>query len=377
MVSFSYLISEFNNVLFYFFSFISIISIIVFIHEYGHYIVAKACKVKIESFSIGFGPEIIGFNDKSGTRWKFSAIPIGGYVKMLGDASEITSVKDSKRVLTDDEKLHAFHNKPLYKKALIVFAGPLANIIFTALIFVVLFYKSGDYQTPPVIGHVSNNSIAAKSGLLPEDIITAINGQKVKYFEDIRRIIMLNPGIKLEMKYKRNNQEYKIAVTPEVLDSQDMFGNKIKVGFIGITPMDAQRFVKLSIFGAIDKSLTETKYLIKTTLSAIMQIVTGHRSTEEIGGPIKIAKYSGQSMKGGWFAVLSFMAMISVSLGVVNLLPIPMLDGGYLLQYVIEAVLHRNLSPKFQTYAAAVGTIFLLSLMAFSTFNDVKHIFIK
>lgn len=363
------LVSRFSGVLFYFFSFLLIISIIIFIHEYGHYIAAKICKVKVELFSIGFGPEIIGFNDKSGTRWKFSVIPAGGYVKMLGDTNE--------KILTDEEKLYSFYNKPLYKKAIIVFAGPLANIVLTVLIFTVLFYTNGNYQTPSIIGQVLNDSVAEKSGLLPKDVITSINGQKIKYFEDVKRLVMLSPGIKLEIKYKRDDHEYKTNITPKVIDSQDMFGNKVKIGFIGVLPYGPQNFVKLSIFEATVKSLTETYSLTKFTLSAIGQIIKGHRDIQEIGGPIKIAQHSGQSMKGGFFVVLSFIAMISINLGIINLLPIPMLDGGYLFQYIIEAALRRSLNPKIQTYAAAVGTVFLLSLMAFATFNDIRHILIK
>ncbi|WP_339046374.1 RIP metalloprotease RseP [Candidatus Mesenet endosymbiont of Agriotes lineatus] len=371
MIFLSDLASRFSGVLFYFFSFLLIISIVIFIHEYGHYIAAKICKVKVELFSIGFGPEVIGFNDKSGTRWKFSAIPAGGYVKMLGDT------KDNEKILTDEEKLHSFYNKPLYKKAIIVFAGPLANIILTVLIFTILFYTHGNYQTPPIIGQVLNDNAAERSGLLPKDVIISVDGQKIKYFEDVKRIVMLSPGIKLEIKYKRDGHEYKTNIMPEVIDNKDMFGNKVKVGFIGVLPYDSQSFVRLSIFDATIKSLTETYNLAKFTLSAIGQIIKGHRDIKELGGPIKIAQHSGQSMKRGFFVVLSFIAMISINLGIMNLLPIPMLDGGYLFQYIVEAALRRSLNPKIQTYAAAVGTVFLLSLMAFATFNDIRHILIK
>lgn len=367
-------ISDFlAGAVYYFLSFGLVISVVVFIHEYGHYIVARICKVKVEVFSIGFGNEIFGFNDRSGTRWKLSAVPLGGYVKMLGDANE-ASVPSQKQELTDEEKLHSFHTKPRYKKAAVVLAGPFANIIFTVVVLTILFCMEGYYRTPPVIGNVIKGSAAEQVGLLPGDTILQINNNKIIYFEDISRIVMSNPKTEMEFEYERNNEKHKVKLTPVTIEDKDAFGNKIEREVIGINSVNVKELKQLSFLEAINSSIDGTYYAMSFTVKAIMQMVVGKRSIKEMNGPIKIVQYSGQSMKRGMTAVLYLMAMISASLATVNLLPIPLLDGGHLFQYIIEGIIRRDLSLKFQKYASILGACILLSLMAITTFNDVTQV---
>ncbi|WP_349967678.1 RIP metalloprotease RseP [Wolbachia endosymbiont of Armadillidium arcangelii] len=365
---------QLSDGIYYFLSFSFIISVIVFVHEYGHYIVAKACKVKVESFSIGFGPEIFGFNDKSGTRWKLSAFPLGGYVKMLGDTNA-ASVPVDQQKLTEEEKLYSFHTKPRYQKAAIVFAGPFANMIFTVIAFTVFFSVAGYYRTPPVIGNVIEESAAKQAGLLPGDTITQINEYKIKYFEDISRVIMSNPETRMEIKYSRNSQEHRTTLTPFTVEDRDVFGNIIERKTIGITSINIMGLKQSSFLGAASLSVSETYHTMCLTIKALFQIVVGKRNVNEIGGPIKIAKYSGQSAKKGFIMVLYFMAIISANLAAINLLPIPLLDGGHLFHYIIEAVIRRDLSLKYQKYAATFGATILFLLMAVAITNDIRHFF--
>lgn len=370
----SNLIHQFGDGAYNFLSFALIISVIVFVHEYGHYIVAKMCNVKVKSFSIGIGPEIFGFNDKSGTRWKLSVIPFGGYVMMLGDSNAASTPHDQ-QVLTEEEKLYSFHAKPRYKKAAIIFAGPFANMLFTVLAFTIFFSIAGYYRTPPVIENVIEGGAAKQAGLLPGDVITQINEYKIKYFEDISRVIMSNPKTKMEIKYNRNNEELKTSLTPLTIKDRDVFGNIIERETIGITSVNMAGLKQSSFLGALSLSVSETYNTMCLTLKAIFQIIVGQRSSNEIGGPIKIAKYSGQSAKKGFMMVLYLMAIISANLAAFNLLPIPLLDGGHLFRYLIEAVIRRDFSVKYQKYEATFGFTVLFLLMAFAFLNDVRGLF--
>ncbi|WP_253299994.1 RIP metalloprotease RseP [Wolbachia endosymbiont of Chironomus riparius] len=360
-----------NNI--HYLSFFLIISIIVFVHEYGHYIVAKICKVKVESFSIGFGPELFGFNDKSGTRWKLSAIPLGGYVKMLGDTNE-ASIPDKKQELTDEEKLLSFHEKPRYKKAAIVFAGPFANIIFTVIVLTVFFCIEGYYRIPPVIGNVIKGSVAEVAGLLPGDVITQVNNNKIRYFEDITHIVISNPRTKMQIEYKRSNKKHVTALIPSIIEDKDAFGNLIKKESIGITSINVTGLKQTSFFGAVNLSINETYRTMTLAVRAMGQIVIGKRDINQISGPIKIAQYSSQSFKKGITTFLYFMAIISANLAAINLLPVPLLDGGHLFHYTIEALTRRNLTIKYQKYAAIIGAVILFSLMAIAILNDIRNV---
>ncbi|BAP00322.1 predicted membrane-associated Zn-dependent protease [Wolbachia endosymbiont of Cimex lectularius] len=368
----SNLVHQLGNGAYNLLSFALIISVVVFVHEYGHYIIAKACKVKVESFSIGFGPEIFGFHDKSGTRWKLSAVPLGGYVKMLGD-SNAASVPADQQKLTEEEKLYSLHTKPRYKKAAIVFAGPFANMVLAVIAFTIFFSTVGYYRTPPVIGSVIEGKPAEQAGLLPGDIITQINEYKIKYFEDISRVMMSSLEKEIEIRYSRNNEEHRITLTPSII--KDASDTTIERRVIGITSVDITGLKQSSFLGAMSLSVSETYYAMSLTIKALFQIIVGKRSINEIGGPIKIAKYSGQSAKQGFIMVLYFMAILSSTLAVINLLPILPLDGGHLFFYIIEAVIRRDLSLKCQKYAATFGATILFLLMAIAISNDIRHLF--
>ncbi|WCR59108.1 MAG: Metalloprotease MmpA [Wolbachia endosymbiont of Ctenocephalides felis wCfeF] len=368
----SNLVHQLGNGAYNLFSFALIISVVVFVHEYGHYIIAKACKVKVESFSIGFGPEIFGFHDKSGTRWKLSAVPLGGYVKMLGD-SNAASVPADQQNLTEEERLYSLHTKPRYKKAAIVFAGPFANMVLAVIAFTIFFSTVGYYRTPPVIGSVIEGKPAEQAGLLPGDIITQINEYKIKYFEDISRVMMSSLEKEIEIRYSRNNEEYRVTLIPSII--KDASDTTIERRVIGITSVDITGLKQSSFLGAMNLSVSETYHAMSLTIKALFQIIVGKRSINEIGGPIKIAKYSGQSAKQGFTMVLYFVAILSSTLAAINLLPILPLDGGHLFFYIIEAVMRRDLSLKCQKYAATFGATVLFLLMAIAISNDIRHLF--
>jgi regulator of sigma E protease len=363
----------FSDVLHNIASFIFIISIIVFIHEYGHYWVAKKCGVMIESFSIGFGPEIKGWNDKSGTRWKISAFPLGGYVKMFGDAGA-ASTPDGEKVkkMTKAEKEKSFHYKPLWQKALVVVAGPAANFILAIFILSYFFVAHGRAETLPVVEEVMISSAAEKAGFQTGDHIIRLDGTYVDRFEDIRRVAHLNPGIPVEFIITRNGKEITGMITPKKSTTKDIFGNEVTVGLIGITSTQVE-YHKMGVTEAVVASVVETYSISRNTLKALGQIVTGQRSSDDISGILRIAKYSGQSTEKGFRVVLWFMAILSINLGLINLFPIPMLDGGHLMFYAIEAASGRPLAEKVQEYGFRVGLVILIALMIFATINDLRY----
>ncbi|ABD45254.1 RIP metalloprotease RseP [Ehrlichia chaffeensis str. Heartland] len=367
-----------NNGSFYLLSFLIIMSIIVFVHEYGHYIVAKLCNVKVEVFSIGFGPELFGINDKSGTRWKFSVIPIGGYVKMLGD-EDPASVEANPNRLSEEDKLLAFCEKPLYQKFLIVFAGPFANLVFAIVVLMMFFTTKGMMKHNSVIGGVVQDSAAQHAGLASGDTILKINDYQVKWFEEIKQYIekYAKDNQELTIEYARDGHIHVVKVKPSIKEEKGLFGSIKKSPFLGVTMSNVlsnYEFQRLSITSAFVQSINYTYLLSKSIFQVLGQMLVGKRSISELGGPIRIAQYSGESVKHN--EVLLCMAMISINLGVMNLLPIPMLDGGHIFQYFVQAILRRKqLNPKYQRYISTIGLMLLLSLMIFVTFNDIKSMF--
>ncbi len=355
------------------FSFIVIISVIVFIHEFGHYIFAKKFGVKIESFSIGFGREIFGWNDKSGTRWKISILPMGGYVKMFGDESGASNPDVGKlATMTDEEKKHAFYFQKIWKKFLIVFAGPFTNFLTAIVILSFFFVFYGRPETKPILDSVKEGSAAAQIGLKAGDEITELDGTHIARFEQIKAIVSINPGLPIPITYIRDGKEIKTEITPQIQETTDVFGDKAKLGLIGVTS-NAADYNKLPLPKALAASVAETYDISANTLQAIGQMLTGRRSSDEISGIIRIAEYSGKSVEKGLRMVLWFMAILSINLGLVNLFPIPMLDGGHLFFYLIEAVRGKPLSEKTQEYLFRAGFLLLMGLMVFATFNDLKH----
>lgn len=363
------------EILFYLFWFVVILTIVVFIHEFGHYYVAKKCGVKIEIFSIGFGKELFGYTDKSGTRWKFSLVPLGGYVKMLGDTDAASSPsKKSQNTLSLKDQSHAFLFKSVYQRFAIVIAGPAANYISAILIMTCMFYLSGKAESTPVASNVAANSAAEHAGLIAGDLIKSVDGIEIKSFEEVRQQIVLNTGTPLEFVIVRDNKEIILQITPEIKESKDPFGNEIKVPLIGISS-EKMEIKELGPIEAFTTSIYECYNISASTLKAIGQMLTGARGTEDLGGPIRIAKYSGQSAELGIYGILWFICLISVNLGLFNLLPIPMLDGGHLAMYIAEMIRGKAVPMEFQEYAFKVGFFILMSLMIFATANDIMRLF--
>lgn len=358
-----------------FLAFVLIISVIVFIHEFGHYWVAKKCGVKIDAFSIGFGMELFGWNDKSGTRWKICAMPLGGYVKMFGDeGAASTPDKEKIKKLTAAEEKIAFHTQPLLNKSLIVAAGPAANFILAIIILTFFFAHYGRPFATPQIGEIKKESAAELAGLQVGDIITELDGTKIERFDEIRNIASLSPGVEMSLVYMRGGVEMKGKITPKLSETDDIFGNKVKIGLLGILPdAAAVTHKEMGIGEAIGAGFSETYGICARTLKAIGQMITGSRASDELSGIIRIGDYSGKAWERGFETVLWFMAVLSINLGLINLFPVPLLDGGHLAFYFVEALRGRPMAEKFQEYAFRVGAFLLITLMIFATYNDLKH----
>lgn len=353
--------------------FIPVISVIVFVHEFGHYYVAKRCGVKVDAFSIGFGKEIVGWFDKSGTRWKICWLPFGGYVKMFGDINPTSAPDPNMKNLSEEDKQKTFHFKPLPQKSAIVAAGPLTNFVFAILLIAGLFFYYGKTESSTQIGEILPGSAAEKAGMQQGDVILAIDGESMKTFSDIARVISLNQGSEVDVRFKRDDKEQETRITPKLVVTKDVFGNEIKVGQLGIKAMEGN-YVKLGLVQSLVEASKETYYICTGTLKAVGQMITGERGLEDLGGPVRIAKYSGQASKQGFMSVLWLMALISANLGLINLFPIPALDGGHLLYYVIEALQGRPLAEKFQEYGLRFGIGLIIALALFATFNDIRFL---
>ncbi len=355
-------------------AFIIVLSIIVFIHEYGHYIVAKLCGVRITAFSIGFGKELFGWNDKSGTRWKVSLLPLGGYVKMHGDSSA-ASTADNELLenMSEQEKATTFHFKPLYKKMMIVAAGPVANFLLTIAIFIYFIMSNGLPSIDPVIGKLMPDSPALSSGLQVGDRITMIDNNKVSSFNDISYLLSTNLGTPVKIEIIRNDQPMDITLTPKMTEDDDGLGNKITRPLIGIKSMDV-KYEDVGLVRAIGESVRRTYMICESTLKVMGQMISGHRSAKDLKGPVGIAQLSGQAASKDAHTVIWLIAIISANLGLMNLLPIPVLDGGHLIYYIIEALQGRPLAQKIQEYGFRVGFALLAMLMAFTLINDLRKL---
>ena len=359
--------------------FLLLILVVVFIHEYGHYYFAKRYGVGVTDFSIGFGKEIFGWNDKSGTRWKICWIPLGGYVKFFGDRN-VFSQADQEKILEKydaDERKKLFVLKPLYQRALIVFGGPLANFLLALVIFFSIYTFIGKDFTSAVINEVQKDSPAMLGGLKENDIILEIDGNEVKSIMDVSKFITLSIADVIDFKVKRSYDELLLKVKPKIILSEDNLGNKINKRIVGIKlgPYNNEiNHVKLGPAQAIYHAAYEVYYVSISSLKYVGGMIIGKADTSQLGGPIRIAKISGQVAEFGILAFISMMAYISISLGLVNLFPIPMLDGGHLMFYAFEKILGRPLSQKTQEGFFRIGMFLLLSLMFFTTFNDLKDL---
>lgn len=355
-------------------AFVVVISVIVFIHEFGHYIVAKLCGVRITTFSLGFGKELFGWNDKSGTRWKVSALPLGGYVKMFGDSSEASNPDmNTLEAMSEEDKKVAFHYKPLWQKALVVVAGPLANFLLTIAIFTYFIMTNGLPSIEPVIGKILEKSAAEESGLQVGDRILSIDGKEVRSFNDITYYISTNIDTPVAIVLKRGEENLQITLTPKQTEDDDGLGNKVKRPLIGIGSGKI-KYEDVGIVSAIKEATYRTYVICETSLRGIYQMIVGQRDTKDLRGTLGIAQMSGQAAEKDINTVVWLIAAISANLGLMNLLPIPVLDGGHLLFYSIEAVFRRPLAVKAQEWCFRIGFSMLAMLMAYTLLNDIRRL---
>ncbi len=375
----------------YILPFLVILTVLVFVHEMGHYLVARWNGVRVEVFSIGFGPELFGWNDRHGTRWKVSMVPLGGYVKMYGESEEGADPSPAAQKLQAEEaaaRYHArglepprseesFHGKRVGQRAAIVAAGPIANYVFALLVFAVLFVTVGQRVTPPNISTVVPGSAAERAGILPGDVVVSIDGQTISRFEQIVGIVQLKAGVALDVVVRRDGSERAFKVTPTLKEQADVFGNIHRIGLMGVSHEGGSVMVKHGPGMALVYAAQETFNLTWGSLTAIGQMIAGTRNTDELGGPIRIAKFSGDVWRLDMSAILSFMAYLSISLGLINLFPVPMLDGGHLLFYAVEVVRGRPLGPRLQEYGFRIGLALVLGLLVFATWNDLRELFFK
>ena len=359
--------------------FIILILVVVFIHEYGHYYFAKRYGVGVTDFSIGFGKEIFGWNDKSGTRWKICWIPLGGYVKFFGDRN-VFSQSDQEELLkkyNDEDKKKLFVLKPLYQRSLIVAGGPLANFVLAIIIFFFIYTFVGKDFTPAMIDEVRKDSPAEIAGLMKNDVILEIDNTKVKSIMDVSKLITMSTSEFINFKVSRYDENILLKVKPNIVDTKDNLGNKIKKRMVGITLIPYNNEInhkKLGPTKALYYSINEVYFVSISSLKYLGSIIFGSGDSSQLGGPIRIAKISGQVAEFGLIPFLSMMAYISISLGLINLFPIPLLDGGHLMFYGFEKVLGRPLSQKTQEGFFRIGLFLILSLMFFATFNDLKDL---
>ncbi|MBF0678173.1 MAG: RIP metalloprotease RseP [Devosia sp.] len=354
--------------------FLAVLTVIVFVHEMGHYLVARWNGVAIHTFSIGFGRELIGWNDKQGTRWRISAIPLGGYVRFVGDMNA-ASVPDTESPMFQDPALapHLFVNKSVWQRIAVVAAGPIANIILTFLILYALLLGYGRYTVPAVIGEVLPGSVAEAAGFLPGDEIVAVDGYVVRGFEDFQRYVATSPARPVQIELERNGAVESFAITPEAVDVEDRFGNNQRVGRIGVSRSIAEADLTLYRPGpveAIGMTVEEIRFIVQRTGQFLGDFFVGRGDVEQLSGPVKVAKVSGEVATLGVIALINLMALLSLNIGIFNLLPIPMLDGGHLMYYLIEAVRGRPLSMRVQEMGFRFGFALVLCLMVFTLFND-------
>jgi regulator of sigma E protease len=363
----------FSGIVTYVLPFLGILTVLVFVHEMGHFLVARRNGVRVEVFSIGFGPEIFGWTDRAKTRWKFSLIPLGGYVRMFGDANAASQPSGDQTELTAEERAISFHCKRLSQRTWIVAAGPLANFLFAVVLLAGLFATVGQPFTPPVVGDVVPDSAAAEAGILPGDRFVALNGSAIERFEEVQQIIRLNPERQIEIIVQRDGREVVLSAVPKLTEITDNFGNQQKIGLLGVTRSGVE-YATYGPFTAVWRAARETVSLSVGTLQAVGQIIVGARSTDELGGPLRIAQMSGQVTESGIVTVIWFMAVLSINLGLINLFPIPMLDGGHLLFYGIEALRGRPLGEQAQEYGFRIGLALVFSLILFVTWNDLVNL---
>ena len=350
-------------------TFAVVIGVLVFVHEFGHYLAGRIFGVKAEAFSIGFGREIAGWTDRRGTRWKIGILPLGGYVRFAGDLNAASQPGDTSAASLAERSV-MFQSKPLWQRAIVILAGPITNFLFAIAIFTGFFTVYGHSFTSAVVAKVVANSPAARAGVEAGDRIVALDEVAVGRFEDVVRVVTNNTGTSLSVEVEREGQRLHLTVTPTIVAETDRFGNRYSRGMLGVGS-GGRVFAPCSPVAAVGYAIDEVWLLTGSMAEGIVEVVSGRRSANELGGPIKIAQISGQQAVLGLPNVIQFMALISINLGFINLLPLPVLDGGHLFLYAIEAVRRRPLAPRVQEWAFMSGFAALLTLMVFVTWNDL------
>lgn len=355
--------------------FLFVLSVVVFFHELGHFLVARWNRVRVEAFSLGFGPEIVGRTDRRGTRWKLSAIPLGGYVKFLGDAGAAsTPDHEALRRMDADAREGAFEHKPVWRRALVVAAGPIANFILAIVIYTGLFVANDDVRYQPVVGVVQEGGAAEAAGLRPGDVIRAIEGTPIETFSDVRHITAQNSDNPLVYTLERGGRLIDLTVTPRMTSRTDPFGNSYREGMVGLeldTSEDHRTVRQLSVWQAFLKATDQTWKVVARTFNFLRELILGKQDARELRGPVGIAQITSQVATLGFEALLGLAAVLSISIGILNLFPVPMLDGGHLVFYAVEAIRGRKLSERSQEIAFRIGFACVLLLMVFATTNDL------
>lgn len=350
--------------------FFALIGPLVFLHELGHYAVGRMFGVKVDVFSIGMGRELFGWNDRRGTRWKVSALPIGGYVKFAGDMGPAGEPDPAWLALPPEEQARTMHGKPAWQRFLIVVAGPLTNFLVAITIYAAFFSFYGVPHTPPVAGSVIQGSAADKGGIKPGDRILSINGRSMGSFDDIELMLLIRPHTPLHIEIERASGRLAVDLISDTLTQTDDSGNKIESGQLGIGPAGFS-YTRGNVADILSASVLAVRDRIRMITDIFGQIADGQRSAKELGGPLRIAQFSGARVSLGFVPFIDLMALISINLGFINLLPIPLLDGGHLFFYMAEIVRRRPLPPKAQQLAFRSGMAVLLAFMTFVTANDL------
>ena len=356
--------------------FVFVLSIVVFFHELGHFLVGRWCGVKVDAFSLGFGPELFAFTDRKGTRWRLAALPLGGYVKFHGDANG-ASMTDDEAVekMGPSERSITFFGQPVHKRAAIVAAGPIANLVLAVVIFAGAFYVYGRGVLLPRIDAVQAGSAAEIAGFKAGDLVLSIGGNAVESFNDLQRAVSIAEG-PMTFRVERGGRELDISATPRRTEITTPFG-KTRTGVLGISASGAPENWSHKSYGLIESvelGFSETWFVIERTGAYVVGLFAGHESADQLSGPIRIAEVSGEMAKIGFSALMNLAAILSISIGILNLLPVPLLDGGHLMYYAYEAVRGRALNQKVQEFGFRIGMTLVGALMIFATYNDVARL---
>lgn len=359
--------------------FLVVLGVLIFVHELGHYLAARSVGVHVDVFSIGFGRGILGWTGRSGTRWKVGWIPLGGYVKLHGQesaedrAAAVAEARAKGAPPPEWRAGEAFAEKTVAARAWVVAAGPLANFLLAAVLLAGMYMTAGRPDTAPVVTAVQPESAAARAGIAPGDRIVAIDGRATPRFEDVQAVVRLRPGQALALSVERGGARIELRAVPDLREVSDRFGNIQRIGLLGVSGGVAE-YRRLAPAEALAAGAGETLRITEQTLVALWQMISGARGTDEIGGPLRIAQLSGQVAEGGILPLIGLMALLSVNLALINLFPIPILDGGHLVMYAYEAVRGRPLPPRAQEYAFRGGLAILLAIFVLATWNDLMHL---